>query len=57
MDNYQKFSFEHSDAVVSDAEKERRKKERHQDRFNYYNCIVATLALIISIIAIILEIC
>ena len=51
MDNYQKLSTEHSKNVVSDAEKERRRKERHQDRFNYYNSIIATLALILSIIA------
>lgn len=51
MDDYQKFTTEYSDHVVSDAEKERIKKERHQNRFNYYNSIVATLALILSIIA------
>lgn len=30
------------------------KKERYQNRFNYYNSVVATLALILSIIGIIL---
>ena len=52
--DYEKFSDEYSSKVVSDAEKDRRKKERHQDRFNYYNSTIATLALILSIIGIIL---
>ena len=54
MDDYQKFVTEYDNDVVSDAEKERIKNERHQNRFNYYNSVVATLALILSIIGIIL---
>lgn len=54
MDDYQKFVTEYDNNIVSDAEKERIKNERHQNRFNYYNSIVATLALILSIIGIIL---
>lgn len=54
MDDYENFSIEYSNNVVDDAEKERVKKERHQNRFNYYNCITSTLALILSIISIIL---
>jgi hypothetical protein len=57
MDEYEKSGIEYSDQVVSNAEMERLKKERHQNRFNYYNCIIATLALIISIIALVLELC
>ena len=54
MDDYQKFVTEYDNNVVSDVEKERIKNERHQNRFNYYNSVVATLALILSIIGIIL---
>lgn len=54
MDDYQKFVTEYNNDVVSDVEKERIKNERHQNRFNYYNSVVATLALILSIIGIIL---
>lgn len=54
MDDYQKCVTEYSDRVVSDAEKERIKKERHQNRFNYFNCVISVLALILSIIGIIL---
>lgn len=51
MNDYQKFAVEYSNQVVADAEKKRIKKERHQNRFNYYNSMIATLALILSIIA------
>ena len=57
MDNspfdYEKFAIEYSEKVISDAEKERRKEDRYQNRFNYYNCAISTIALILSIIAII----
>lgn len=52
--DYSKFAKDYSDNVVDNAEKERIKKERFQNRFNYYNSVVATLALILSIISIIL---
>ena len=58
MDNspfdYEKFAIEYSEKVISDAEKERRKEDRYQNRFNYYNCAISTIALMLSIIAIIL---
>lgn len=52
--DYSKFAKDYSNNVVDNAEKERIKKERFQNRFNYYNSVVATLALIFSIISIIL---
>lgn len=56
MDDYPKLYSDVSNQNIDSAELERRKKERHQNRFNYYNCIIATLALILSIIGIILGI-
>lgn len=56
MDDYPKLYSDASNQNIDSAELERRKKERHQNRFNYYNCIIATLALILSIIGIILGI-
>lgn len=54
MDNYQKLYNDISDHHIEAVELERRKKDRYQNRFNYYNSIIATLALILSIIGIIL---
>lgn len=54
MNDYQKFATDYSNKVISDAEKEQIKNERHQNRFNYFNCVVSVLALILSIIGIIL---
>lgn len=58
MDNspfdYEKFAIDYSEKVIVNAEKERCKKERYQNRFNYYNCAISTIALILSIIAIFL---
>ena len=53
--DYFKFAKDYSDNVVDNAEKERIKKERFQNRFNYYNYIISTIALILSIISIILK--
>ena len=53
MDDYENLYKDVSNQNV-DTELERRKKERYQNRFNYYNSVVATLALILSIIGIIL---
>ena len=55
MDNYPKLFVDVSEQNISRSEMDRLKKERHQNRFNYYNCFTATLALIISIIAVVLE--
>ena len=54
MDDYQKLFNDISNQNIKAAELERRKKDRYQNRFNYYNIVVATLALILSIIGIIL---
>lgn len=54
MDDYQKLFNDISNQNIKAAELERRKKDRYQNRFNYYNSVVATLALILSIIGIIL---
>lgn len=51
MNDYEKIIIDQSARAVSEAEKERIKKERHQNRFNYYNSTIATIALILSIIA------
>lgn len=51
MKKYQKNAIEYSSDVVDSAERKRKHDQRYQDRFNYYNAVVATLALIISIIA------
>lgn len=56
MTDYEKFASEYSDKVVADAEKEHLKIERHQNRFNYYNSIIATLAFVLSVISIVLQI-
>ena len=50
MDDYENLYKDVSNQNVDTAELERRKKERYQNRFNYYNSVVATLALILSII-------
>ncbi len=57
MDDYKKLFTDISNQNVKSAEIERRKKERYQNRFNYYNSIIATLALILSIISILLQVC
>ena len=54
MDNYQKLFNDISDQHIEAVELERRKKDHYQNRFNYYNSVAATLALILSIIGIIL---
>lgn len=54
MDDYEILYKDVSNQNVDTAELERRKEERYQNRFNYYNSVVATLALILSIIGIIL---
>lgn len=54
MDDYQKLFNDISNQNIKAAELERRKKDRCQNRFNYYNSVVATIALILSIIGIIL---
>ena len=54
MDDYENLYKDVSNQNVDTAELERRKKERYQNRFNYYNSVVATLAVILSIIGIIL---
>lgn len=54
MNDYQKLFNDISNQNIKAAELERRKKERYQNCFNYYNSVVATLALILSIIGIIL---
>ena len=54
MDDYQKLFNDISNQNIKAAELERRKKDRYQNRINYYNSVVATLALILSIIGIIL---
>lgn len=55
MDDYQKLFNDISNQNIKAAELECRKKDRYQNRFNYYNSVVATLALILSIIGIILS--
>ena len=55
MNDYQKLFNDISNQNIKAAELERSKKDRYQNRFNYYNSVVATLALILSIIGIILE--
>lgn len=55
MNDYPKLYRDVSNQNIDATELERRKKDRHKNRFNYYNSIVATLALILSIISIILE--
>ena len=54
MDDYENLYKDVSNQNVDTAELERRKEERYQNRVNYYNSVVATLALILSIIGIIL---
>lgn len=54
MINVQKFFTKLSNENVDSVEKKRIEDDRYQNRFNYYNSIVATLALILSIIGIIL---
>lgn len=54
MNDYPKLYRDVSNQNIDATELERRKKDRHQNRFNYYNSIVATLALILSIISLIL---
>lgn len=53
-DDYIDFAIKISEDNVKAAELKRRKKDRFQNRFNYYNSVIATLALILSIIGIIL---
>lgn len=57
MDDYKKLFMDISDQNIKNALIEQKKRERHQNRFNYYNSTIATLAFILSVIAIILEIC
>lgn len=57
MDNYQKLFTEINDQNVKNTLIEQKKRERHQNRFNYYNSTIATLAFILSVISIILELC
>lgn len=57
MRDVQKFFTELSDKNVDSAERERIKDERHQNRFNYFNCVTSILALVLSIISIILQVC
>ncbi len=51
MSNYEKLFMDISNQNIKNALIEQKKRERHQDRFNYYNSTIATIALILSIIA------
>lgn len=50
-DDYKKLCLEISQKVIEDAERERRKKERYENRFNYISIIIAIATLLVSIIA------
>lgn len=51
MYDYEKDAISRSNKTVDDSVLRKKRSQRYQDRFNYYNAVVATLALIISIIA------
>ena len=51
MDDYKKLFTEISDENVKNALIEQKKRERHQERFNYFNCVLSVIAIIISLIA------
>lgn len=51
MYEYEKLFMEISDQNVKKALIEQKKRERHQDRFNYFNSILSIVAIIISLIA------
>lgn len=51
MDDYQKLFTEISDQNIKNALIEMKKKERYQNRFNYFNCLISVTAIIISLIA------
>ena len=51
MNEYEKFSVDHSNDLVDSISRKRKHDQRYQDRFNYYNAVIATLALILSIVA------
>lgn len=54
MDERSKFFYDLSVKFLDASEKAKKFSERHQNRFNYYNSFVSTLALIISIVSLIL---
>ena len=51
MDDCKKLFTEISDENVKNALIEQKKRERHQERFNYFNCVLSVIAIIISLIA------
>ncbi len=55
MDDFLKLISKISEENLKVAEKKRCKEERYQNRFNYYNSIIATIALILSIISLLLQ--
>lgn len=57
FDEYRETSIEYSGNVVSDDQKKRKLDERRQNRFNYYNAVIATLAFLLSVISLILQLC
>lgn len=57
MDERSKFFYDLSIKFLDASEKAKKFSEQHQNRFNYYNSFVSTLALIISIVSLILQFC
>ena len=51
MDDCKKLFAEISDQNVKNALIEQKKRECHQERSNYFNCVLSVIAIIISLIA------
>lgn len=51
MDDYEKLFMEISEQNIKNAIIDQKKSERYQNRFNYFNCILSVVAVIISLIA------
>lgn len=55
MDDVEKLVTDISRKNVTAAEKEEKRKDWHENRFNYINTAIAVLALILSIISIAMQ--
>lgn len=55
MNDYEKLVTDISRKNVTAAQKEEKRKDWHENRFNYINTVISVLALILSIISIVMQ--
>ena len=55
MNDFEKLIMDISKKNVADTQKEEKRNDLHENRFNYINTLISFLALILSIISIVMQ--